>query len=328
MRRLSVLFILIVIVFSCVFSFVGCNKESSIIRFVAPEGTPALAMLKLASDNQCIASTDINYEVVSPSNIAAEMSSQKADIVIMPVNAGANLIRQGADYKLVSIAVDGSLYMVGNKETSGEITFEDIKGKRIACIGQTGVPGLVFRYILTKNNISIVTEGVAGNNEVFVQYVADGPAAKQLLANKSVDFAVVGEPAASQFKKALNLNAEMDLQKAYKNADASNGDTYPQAGLFVRTSLCTNTEFMNDLFAKLVSSKEWIESNPNLVQDEAKKVYESAVFPSIAINRCAINSERLTNEAQEKIIVFLKNIMPKDSNKNVIDWDNEKGKIF
>lgn len=44
------------------------------------------------------------------------MATKASDVVIMPVNAGANLIRQGADYKLVSIAVDGSLYVVGNTE--------------------------------------------------------------------------------------------------------------------------------------------------------------------------------------------------------------------
>ena len=76
----------------------------------------------------------------------------------MPVNAGAKFISNGADYKLVSIAVDGSLYMVGNTEKGGQITFDDIVGKKIACIGQTGVPGLIFRYVMQKNGIEIVTE--------------------------------------------------------------------------------------------------------------------------------------------------------------------------
>lgn len=105
-----------------------------------------------------IADYDVEYKVVNPANIASEMATKASDVVIMPVNAGANLIRQGADYKLVSIAVDGSLYVVGNTEKGGQISMDDLVGKNIACIGQTGVPGLVFRYIMQQNGIEIETK--------------------------------------------------------------------------------------------------------------------------------------------------------------------------
>lgn len=125
------------------------------LRFSAPEGTPALAMLTLATNNQKIDGKTVEYEVVSPSNIASEMAASKSDIVIMPVNAGANLIRQGKDYKLVSVAVDGSLYMVGNTADGGEISFSDLVGKKIACIGKSATPGLVFRYVMKANGITL-----------------------------------------------------------------------------------------------------------------------------------------------------------------------------
>ncbi len=135
------------------------NAVSSIandnLRFSAPEGTPALAMLTLATNNQKINGKTVEYEVVSPSNIASEMAAGKSDIVIMPVNAGANLIRQGKDYKLVSVAVDGSLYMVGNTADGGEISFGDLVGKKIACIGKSATPGLVFRYVMKANGITL-----------------------------------------------------------------------------------------------------------------------------------------------------------------------------
>lgn len=126
------------------------------LRFSAPEGTPALAMLTLASNGKQIGGKNVSYEAVSPSNIASEMAAGKSDIVIMPVNAGANLIRQGKDYKLVGVAVNGSLYMVGNTENGGEISFDDLVGKKIACIGKTGVPGLVFRYVMSANGFTLL----------------------------------------------------------------------------------------------------------------------------------------------------------------------------
>lgn len=137
--------------FNATFSTAGDN-----LRFSAPEGTPALAMLTLASNGKQIGGKNASYEAVSPSNIASEMAAGKSDIVIMPVNAGANLIRQGKDYKLVSVAVNGSLYMVGNTENGGEISFDDLVGKKIACIGKTGVPGLVFRYVMSANGFTLL----------------------------------------------------------------------------------------------------------------------------------------------------------------------------
>lgn len=143
---------------SKLFDITTTEKTNDKIRFSAPEGTPALAMLTLASNQKQIGSHEVEYAVVNPANIASEMASKKSQVVIMPVNAGAKLISNGADYKLVSIAVDGSLYMVGKTEKGGQITFDDIDGKKIACIGQTGVPGLIFRYVMQKNGIEIVTE--------------------------------------------------------------------------------------------------------------------------------------------------------------------------
>ena len=313
--------------------FVACNPNESdqSLRFAAPEGTPALAIARLAADNGTIDGQKIGYAVVAPENIASEMSSKKADLVIMPTNAGANLIRQGADYKLVSIAVDGSLYMIGKKEGSNELTFDDVKGKKVACIGQTGVPGLVFRYVMANNGVELITSGTPTANQVFVQYVKDGPAAKELLADKSVDFAVVGEPAATAQKGALSLNAEMDMQAEYKKISEANGENYPQAGLFVRTALYGNESFMNALFEALAASKEWVldKDNANAVQAFVKaNLYEAAVFPAPSIERCALNAEKLDEQAKNRVIAFLKNVMPKDSSGNTIDWDAAAELIF
>ncbi len=134
------------------------SYTSSKLRFAAPEGTPALAILRLPADNATIGGYEIEYEVVKPANISAEMATNKADIVIMPINAGANLVNKGADYTLVSTAVGGSLFMVGNTQSGGEITAQDLVDKKIACIGQAAVPGLVFRYVMAGLNLNVIAE--------------------------------------------------------------------------------------------------------------------------------------------------------------------------
>lgn len=331
-RIIAIVALVAIVCVGCV-AFVACNDGDgnrgnggyTSLTFTAPEGTPALAMLRLVEDNKKIDGKKVNYQVVSPSNIASEMSAASSDIIIMPVNGGAKLICDGADYKLVSVAVNGSLYMVGKTQEGGSISIEDIKGKRIACIGQSGVPGLVFRYVMKANGITIVTEEskALGENEVYVQYVADGPAAKVLLANGSVDFAVVGEPAATTFKgvAALGINAEMDMQAEY--AKASGASNYPQAGLFVKSDLASNEKFMNALFDALSASKTWVGANASEVGAFAKEhLYASAVFPPASITRCAINCTVLDEAQKSDIIAFLQNVMPS------IDWQASRGKIF
>ena len=324
-KKLTAVMLLVALVLS-IGLLTACNKDDNkgngndvTLTFAAPEGTPALAIARLITDNKSISGKNVNYKIVNPSNIAKEMQAGLSDLVIMPVNAGATLINKGADYKLVSVAVDGSLYLVGKSETATTatttLTIDDIKGKKIACIGQQGVPGLVFRYILKENNISIVDDVKNLNDtNVYVQYASDGTQARAAVENKSVDYAVVGEPAATTFKIKFGFNAQMELQEEYKKV--SGKETYPQAGIFVKSSLASDAAFMDALFAALKASKEWVKNNPQSVNDFMKaNAYESAAFPAPSIAKCNVNAEKLTAEKKAEILAFLKNLAPG------VNWD-------
>lgn len=324
-KKLTAVMLLVALVLS-IGLLTACNKDDNkgngndvTLTFAAPEGTPALAIARLITDNKSISGKNVNYKIVNPSNIAKEMQAGLSDLVIMPVNAGSTLINKGADYKLVSVAVDGSLYLVGKSDTATTatttLTIDDIKGKKIACIGQQGVPGLVFRYILKENNINIVDDVKNLNDtNVYVQYAGDGLQAKTAVENKSVDYAVVGEPAATTFKIKFGFNAQMDLQAEYKKV--SGKKTYPQAGIFVKSSLASDAAFMDALFAALKASKEWVKNNPQSVNDFMKaNAYESAAFPTPSITKCNVNAEKLTAEKKAEILAFLKNLAPG------VNWD-------
>lgn len=319
-KKLTAVMLLVALVLS-IGLLTACNKGNKkgngndvTLTFAAPEGTPALAIARLITDNKSISGKNVNYKIVNPSNIAKEMQAGLSDLVIMPVNAGATLINKGADYKLVSVAVDGSLYLVGKSETAKTLTINDIKGKKIACIGQQGVPGLVLRYILKANNISIVdSPEKVSENSVYIKYASDGMQARAAVENGSVDYAVVGEPAATTFK-TKGFNAQMDLQAEYKKV--SGKETYPQAGIFVKSSLASDTAFMDALFAALKASKEWVKNNPQSVNDFMKaNAYESAAFPAPSIAKCNVNAEKLTAEKKAEILAFLKNLVPG------VNWD-------
>ena len=343
MKKVSKIFIVlfvVAVVASLSLGLVACNNdddyseryEGQIIRFVAPEGTPALAMLRLVTDNPTLDGTKMEYEVVAPALIQAEMRNKSADVVIMPINGGAKLIAQDAnnelDYKLVSVAVEGSLYLVGKKEGGNEITFDDIKGKKVACIGQNNVPGLTFEHVLKENGIKIVYSGEPKSDEVYIDYATDGPDAKSKYDNHSVEYMVVGEPAATQFKNVLQLNGEMDIQKQYHVLHPE-VDNYPQAGLFVRTALAKDRKFMNALFDALDDSEDWVEDHPSEVTNFVKTyLHSNTVFPAQSIPRCAIDCDKLDNDDKNEIIAFLKIVAPVDSENRTIDWDSMKSKLF
>ena len=126
--------------------------------------------------------------------------------------------------------------------------------------------------------------------------------------------AVVGEPAATTFKIKFGFNAQMDLQAEYKKV--SGKETYPQAGIFVKSSLASDTAFMDALFTALKASKEWVKNNPQSVNDFMKaNAYESAAFPAPSIAKCNVNAEKLTAEKKAEILAFLKNLAPG------VNWD-------
>ncbi len=317
--------------------FVACN-DSGELRFAAPQGTPALAMLRLASQKTKLGAHDVNYDVVSANTIALEMGGGKADIVIMPVNAGAKQIVDNKNgYKLVSVAVEGSLYLLGHKDGQGvlDITFADLEGKKIACIGKTGVPGLIFRYVMGQNDLTPVegnpdSDPEKNKGKVFVEYVDDGNLAVQryIGADKTkerVDFIVVGEPVATVQKNndQNDINAEMDLQVEYgKVSGVTGADNYPQAGLFVRAELLKEADFLRDLFKALDDNKDWIKANPDKVTAEAASIGSTTPFPKPALQRCALDCDELDADDVAEILQFLKNMVPS------VDWAANKDAIF
>ena len=323
-KKLTAVMLLVMLILS-VGLLTACkgNGNDVTLTFSAPEGTPALAIARLITDNKKIAGKNIDYKIVNPANIASEMASNKSDLVIMPVNAGAMLINKGANYKLVSVAVDGSLYLVGKSDAEKTLTINDIKGKKIACIGKTGTPGLVFRYIMKMNNIEVVEEKEKlTNDNVFVQYVADDNLAKTAVEKEDgVDFAVVGEPAATAFKMKFEFKAQMDLQAEYKAV--SGKEIYPQAGIFVKSKLVSDEAFMTKLFNALKASKDWVTKNPADVTAFMKKnAYESATFPAPSIARCKIDATKLSDEKKDEVLAFLNNLVPN------VKWDEVKTKLF
>ncbi|MBO5983066.1 MAG: hypothetical protein J6Q06_04280 [Clostridia bacterium] len=320
MKKITSIVVAILLLMTMVM-FTACNDKGD-LRFVMPDGTPALAAMSLLGETTNLGGYNVSAEIVASTAIQTEIGGEKADIIIAPTNAGANLISKGANYKLVSVMVEGSLYLIGNPAKVGgntTITLDDLKGKRIASIGQNNTPDKVFKYIIDK------TEGVTYDdaNDIItfsdgqtatIEWCADGPAAKVALLreNNPCDFAIVGEPAATVFgtPNGGGFSARMDLQAMYKTVNGNDAN-FPQASLFVKTSLTKDKKFMSALLNALSENRDWVIANPSEVTATIQAKGSSTTFPAPSIPRCSIVVNKADNTAtQEAIITYLSLMIP------------------
>lgn len=299
-KFVAVMLLIAVAALGCI-GFAACNDtggDSSDVRMVMPDGTPALSVAKLFSSNKTIAGKKMTYEIVPANSLASELNQGKAQVIIMPTNTGVEqIIKNKLDYRLFSVCVEGNLYVVGNPAKvngSAEITLNDLRGKKVACIGQGGTPDLIFRYIVDNTEGFSVGEG---GGQINIQYVSEAPQAKTALVNGTVDFAIVGEPAATAFgtEAGGGFSARLDLQKLYEQI--SGYDMFPQASMFIKTSLIAQSSFINELKNAMISSVDWVKLSTTIINAYMKDEAGSATtFPPSSIARCNICAKFMDDE--------------------------------
>lgn len=318
MKKLMTVLLIVVLVAAFGIGLAACNKdkgtESTELRFVMPDGTPALSAADFFGKTVRLDKYSVTTELVAATSIQTEIGGEKADMVIAPTNAGAMLIKNGAPYTLAAVMVEGSLYVIGKPVHGNNIlTFDDLKGKKIASIGQNNTPDKVFKYVVDN------TDGIS-YSDFEIEFVADGPAALAAMSRESnpCDFAIVGEPAATMFGLPAKggYSARLDIQAAYK---AVNGDdvNFPQASLFVKNKLMENEAFTTALFSRLNDSQEWAQTdneaaNNLLKANGSTSVFYNANMPALNIvQRCAITVQRTdAASVQASVRSYLKLMVP------------------
>lgn len=133
------------------------NKTS--VSVYMPDGAPALSMAYMMSGEGDTLSKTVNYNVVAANTINTyvtnENQNKNADICILPVNAAAQKLGSGSNYKLLGTVTHGNLFLLSKEQTA--VTSSNaatiLKGKKIGVINLAAVPGLTFKMIL--NNYSL-----------------------------------------------------------------------------------------------------------------------------------------------------------------------------
>lgn len=280
----------------------GCMERPDDIRVYMPDGAPALAMAEMISnaeqsdgvmiDRKTFGKYDrgVTYSLVAESALAATVAKGDADIAIMPTNAAATVFNKGAKIKIVTVNVHGLLYMVGKTEITD---LNQLKGKVVYSIGQSGTPGFVFQYILTQAGIAFERGTEPIEDKVVINYVVEGPAVIAALKGGIAEYGILGEPAATKAIAATGSVLSLDLQAEWSKS--TDGMALPQACMVVKESLIeSDPEFVQAFIQKVSEGDTWLAAHPTeatqALIDLGSTTAQGTTFTADIISRCNIRT--------------------------------------
>lgn len=296
----SFLAILLVFVLILSFSFAGCTPEDrkNIVIYV-PDGAPALSMASLMEENATLSGRKVTVHVSSGEIVKAKLLAKEADIVILPVSAGAKLYNAGNDIKLGAVNVWGLNYLVGKEQIAN---ISDLKGEVVHSIGKGDTPDIMFKKILTEKGIDFVESDVSVEDKVAIKYYAQGSEIVPLLKSNVAKFAVLGEPVVSKTKTtAIGCVEILDLQAEWK-AVTDNAPVV-QAGVILSSSVYNDTALINALIECLKENDANLLANAQnateLLKSKDSAVAQSTTFTADLIARCNIKTEKASDKLNE-----------------------------
>ena len=283
-RILNILLVCIIMIFSAV-SLVACGESEDKIYVYMPDGAPALAMSKLMYENVQLKG-ETQYTVVPASNIGNYIINKTADVAVIPVNMASKLLGNGENYKIVATVTNGNLYLVGNENIS---SLTDLKGQVVGVIGQGNVPDLNFKYLLSSAETPIdyeINDNVI-DGKVAIRYFAEASNLLPMLKQNKLKFGLLPEPAVSKLlSMADNFNIELDIQELWE------GGCYPQAVVVVKTELCNDTQFIDELLSEMTDGESWVLSN---TIDAVNSVNSHLLEGSVASLQTTISRSAIEN---------------------------------
>ena len=225
------------------------------VNVALPDGVPALSMVRLLKERPPMgANVTVNYEIVrSPDLLAARVVSGEADIAVVPTNLAAVLHNRNTGYRLAASTIWGVLYLVSNENIK---SWEDLRGKTVHTFGRGLTPDIVFRYLLSENNLN-------PERDVTLNYLGSGTELAQAMIAERVNTAVIPEPALTQvLTRRQDLSVALDLQKEWGDATGL-ADSYPQASIVISGKLIDNNpEFVVRFLKEVEQSVAWLNTNP------------------------------------------------------------------
>lgn len=283
------------------------------------DGAPSLVVANLCdgfnySDDKYNYSTEIEI-TNTPQNIIAGFANKTYDMAIVPLNLAATAYNKNLGVKLATVNIFGVLYMVGREEITD---LNKLKGEVVYSVGAGGTPEIVFKHVLTANNIKF-EDGMPDNpkdDTVYINTVTAASEAIKALQTKEANYAILGEPVVTQAIKSTGTVVALDLQKEFSKIH--NGVKFVQAGLVVKNEVAESGEYLNKLIEKMSGNKDYLyaEKDNVITKLQSKGSQLKVALTKETLDRCLIGVES-AKDLKTEIEAFL----------TLLDAKNYGGKI-
>lgn len=258
------------------------------------DGAPSLVVANLCdgfnySDDKYNYSTEIEI-TNTPQNIIAGFANKTYDMAIVPLNLAATAYNKNLGVKLATVNIFGVLYMVGREEITD---LNKLKGEVVYSVGAGGTPEIVFKHILTANNIKF-EDGMPDTpkaDTVYINTVSAASEAIKALQTKEANYAIFGEPVVTQAIKSTGTVVALDLQKEFSKIH--NGVKFVQAGLVVKNEVAESGEYLNKLIEKMSGNKDYLyaEKDNVIAKLQSKGSQLKVALTKETLDRCLIGVE-------------------------------------
>ena len=316
---------LLLLIFVLTATFVACEQpdnDPQSYTMVAPDGAPALAISELMAKNMQFENT-FTYKIVSADDIKNHVvgnMNTHADFALLPVNLASKLIGGGDEYKMIAVVTHGNLYFLSKNETviTAENASAQLKGKSIAVVNLSAVPGLTTKALLTKVGLSY-TEDISQHTSenVYLKGINGTEIGASLNSENAVDYVVAPEPAVSTITgKAPVIKKVGALHDVYGR--------YPQAVLVAKASIIEkDIDLVKAVVDAMKGATDYVKANTqNAVDAVASHLPEGATPSFNAVNTtsavvdgCGINVKTFDNDdLLQQVKTYINDIIAVNAN--------------
>ena len=282
-KKLSLFLVMIL----SMLTFIGCGNnnvaqnetkkqvaETKEIKFVAPDGLPAIAVAKLIKEKPEVkAGYNINYTIEKNSEgLSTSVMKSEPDIAIVPSNLAAIAFNKNKEYKIAGTVGFGSFYIGSTNENQ---TIDNLKGKEVYNIGKGLTPDIIARTILKDKGVDV-------DKDINFSYVDGVNELAPIILSGKTQYAVIPEPALSTVQsKNEKFKVMLDLNEEWKKINNSEYG-YPQSTIIVKKELYEkDKEFVKEFLAKVKTGIEWAYSDKETLGTYCEEIGISAKKPII-----------------------------------------------
>lgn len=262
----------------------ACGDKETTISFYAPDGAPAFAVSPFILDNENFGLNNIEYKIVSQSNIGQALIKGEAEIVVAPINLATKLYNSNESdiYQMVSVITHGNLFIMSTEE----LNVADLKGKVVGVIGKGLVPDLTLKSVLLDNGVSFSESETVVSDKVALKYYADGSEILPALKTHKINIGLVPEPLATKLSAlAPEFKYRLSLQTLFDNANG-----YPQAVMLVKKSLLdAYPDLVSNIESKFISDSDILNSKKEQLISAINSHLSEGITPSLLVEN--VNSD-------------------------------------